>query len=73
MDFTIDVFDRKMNQILKTNITQIKSYAPKEETQEDKTIYLIVYTLQNNAQLEEEFEDENERQDKLDTLSTFDV
>lgn len=72
MNMFIQIIDRTTNNILSTDVTQIKSYSVQNQKDKDGNVhYLIVYSLPNNAYVEEEFTSDTDRQTKLDELALF--
>lgn len=69
MDLFIKIKDTKLNEELNVNIQQIKRYNSKDE--DDKKI--IFYELSHNVYLEEQFDNDSDRQAKLDILKGLTV
>lgn len=69
MNSFLSVTNRKTSTELHVNINRIKSYQTTDRLdKENNTHYLLIYILDNNIILEEEFTSDTERQTKLSTL-----
>lgn len=72
MQMFIEITNREDGQQLHIDITNIRSYSIQEtEDDEDRTIYLIVYALPRNVFIEEAFDSEADRDEKVDYLATL--
>lgn len=71
MSTFLKIHDRKQDLDLQTNISSIKTYKSQDEQIKDKTSYLVVYTLNHNIIIEEEFSNQAEQQQRIDQLNTI--
>ena len=71
MSTFLKIHDRKQDLDLQTNISSIKTYKSQDEQIKDKISYLVVYTLNHNIIIEEEFSNQAEQQQRIDQLNTI--
>ena len=72
MDLFITVYDKEADQDIYVNASTIESYIPKTITDiENNSHICILYVIFNGIRLIEEFDTEQDRQDKLDTLDLY--
>ena len=67
----LTIHDRKQDLDLQTNISSIKTYKSQDEQIKDKMSYLVVYTLNHNIIIEEEFNNQAEQQQRIAQLNTI--
>lgn len=67
----LTIHDRKQDLDLQTNISSIKTYKSQDEQIKDKISYLVVYTLNHNIIIEEEFNNQAEQQQRIAQLNTI--
>lgn len=72
MDMFILVNSRQDDREISLNIINVSLYESKDLIDPDGSIHkCIIYTLRNGLKIEEEFDSDSDRQNKLDELDTY--